>query len=132
MSDDNNTKLNNIAQRVMDNIEHNSEDEKFGSVVTVLVIISIILTLIRVIQECNKPILKWDRNRKMGYFKSEIQNRSFKNNWYTKRIIKKTIRDAIGNDNYKIYGTSIMNGLLKSGENITDDESLTLMEVANV
>lgn len=132
MSNENDIKLQKIAQKIIDNIEHDPKDENFGFVVTILIIISIVLTLIRVIQECNKPILSFDKRRKCEYFKSEIQNRSFKKTWFTKRIVKKTIRQVIGTDNYNEYGISIMNAIFKSGESITDDESITLVEAANV
>ena len=132
MSDENDIRLQKIAQRIIDNIDHDPEDKNFGFIITILIIISIVLTLIRVIQECNKPIVQWDKKRKSIYFKSEIQNRSFKKTWFTKRIIKKTICQVIGKENYNTYGISIMNAILKTGETITDDESFTLVEAANV
>lgn len=132
MSNEDDIKLQKLAQRVIDNIEHDPKDNNFGFIITVLIIISITLTLIRVIQECNKPVVLFDKKKKYAYFKSEIQNRSIKPTWFTKRIIKKAIKQNIGADNYKIYGISIMNAILKTGETITDDESITLVEAANV
>jgi hypothetical protein len=132
MSNENDIKLQKIAQRIIDNIEHDPQDNNFGFVVTVLIIISIVLTLIRVIQECNKPIVSFDKRRKCEYFKSEIQNRSFKKTWFTKRLMKKAIRQTIGTENYNVYGIAIMNAIFKAGETITDDESFTLVEAANV
>lgn len=132
MSNENDLKLQKIAQKIIDNIEHDPEDKEFGFVITILMIISIILTLIRVIQECNKPVSLFDKNKKCEYFKSEIQNKSFKKTWFTKRIVKKTIRQEIGAENYKAYGVAIMDAIFKTGESVTDDESFTLMEAANV
>lgn len=132
MSEENDIKLQKIAQRIIDNIEHDPEDKNFGFVITILMIISITLTLIRIIQECNKPVVLFDKKRKCEYFKSEIQNRSFKKTWFTKRIVKKTIRQVIGSDNYNTYGIAIMNAIFKTGETVTDDESFTLVEAANV
>lgn len=130
--DNNNEKLQKIAQRIIDNTDNSSKDSRFGAIITIIMIISIILTLIRIIQECNRPITRADKKKQCAYFKTEIQTRSFKKSWYTKRIIKKAIRQTLGSDNYRIYGNALMNGILKSGETITDDESFTLVEIANV
>jgi uncharacterized protein YqeY len=46
-------KLKAIAQKVINNAGL-ANDEKFGSVMAILMMISIILTVIRVLQECNK------------------------------------------------------------------------------
>lgn len=132
MSNENDIKLQNIAQKIIDNIEHDADDDNFGFVVTILIIISIVLTLIRVIQECNKPVVKLDKNQKSAYLKSEIQNFSLKKTWFTKRIVKKTIRQVIGKDNYHTYGIAIMHAIFKTGETVTDDESFTLVEATNV
>ena len=48
-----NTELENIGQKVL--AETNiPEEEKFGSLIALLMVISICITAIRVIQECNK------------------------------------------------------------------------------
>lgn len=133
MENINNIKLNKIAQKIIDSTDHNPDDKEFGSVILVLMIISIVLTLIRVIQECNKSRIKlFDKTTKCVYFKSEIQNLSFKKNWFTKRIIKKAIRKELTKEQYNKYGIPLMNAILKNGESITDDESITLVEAANV
>lgn len=126
-------KLQKIAQKIINNTDHDPDDKEFGSVIVVLMIISLVFTLIRIIQECNKDRLKlFDKKSKCMYFKSEIQNLSFKKTWFTKRIIKKAIRKEMSKEHYNKYGISLMNALLKSGETITDDESITLVEVVNV
>ena len=48
----NNTKLKNIGSKVLAKANI-SEDEKLGGAIAILMIISIILTVIRVLQECN-------------------------------------------------------------------------------
>lgn len=127
-----NKKLENIAQKVIDNIPNDSKDDNFGFVITILMIISIVLTLIRVIQECNKKITLCSATERYNYFQSEIKQRSSKKSWFTKMIVKKTIRKEIGNDNYKKYGVDIMNSIFKTAENLTDDEIKTLVEATNV
>lgn len=128
-----NIRLQKIAQKIINNTRRDPDDEKFGSVIVVLMIISLVLTLIRIIQECNKNRINlFDKKRKCEYFKSEIQNLSFKKTWFTKRIIKKAIRKEMSKEDYNKYGIDLMNSILKSGETVTDDESITLVEAANV
>lgn len=130
---DNNTKIQDIAKKVINNTQHNKNDENFGFVVTVLVIISIVLTVIRIIQECNKSVwARWTKREKYTYFGAQIKEKSEKPSWLTKRIIKKAIRKELSKENYEKYGLPIMNALLSTGASLTDDEIITLAEAANV
>lgn len=126
-----NKKLENIAQKVIDNMSETNKDDNFGFVITILMIISITLTLIRIIQECNKKITLCSSSDKYNYFQSEIKQRALKKTWFTKMIVKKAIRKEIGNDNYKKYGIDIMNAIFKTAENLNNDEIKTLVEATN-
>lgn len=129
-NDETDQKVKAIAQKVLNNVDQ--KDDNCGFVITILMIISITLTLIRIIQECNKKISVSSSTEKCEYFKSEIKQRLLKPSWFTKMMIKKAIRNEIGRDNYKTYGVSIMNAILTVGDNLTDDEIQTLVEAANV
>lgn len=108
-------------------------DKKFGSIMAILMIISIILTLMRVIQECNKTKAdKFLGIEKYQFYGQEIQLYSRKKSLFTKRRIQKILRQKLDQDDYYKYSSSIMRALLTIGENITDDDVLTLMENANV
>jgi hypothetical protein len=126
-----NSKIEKIAQKVIDNTENKKEN--FGFVITILMIISIILTLIRILQECNKSKIKlFSSSQKYNYYATEIKSVSLKKSWFTKMMIKKAIRKELGKDNYKEYGYDLMNAILKTGESLTEDEVITLVEAANV
>lgn len=130
----NNQDLQNIAQKVLDKAKFKEEDkENFGSVIVVLTVISIILTLIRVMQECDKTKIKlFNRKEKYEYFGSQIKEVTIRRSWFTKMTIKKIIRKEFNKDNYHKYGVSLMNAILDTGENLKDDEIKTLVEAANV
>lgn len=133
MSETDDIKLQKIAQKIIDNMRRDPDDQEFGSIILIIMIIGLVLTLIRIIQECNKSRIKlFDKKTKYTYFKSEIQNLSFKKTWFTKRIIKKAIRKEMSREHYQKYGIDLMDAILKSGETVTDDESITLVEAANV
>lgn len=128
----NNEKLKNIAQKVLDKV-NTKNNENFGSIITILMIISIILTVIRVLQECNKSKLSTFNGRsRTEYFADQIKSTVIKKSWFTKMTIKKVIRKEIGLQAYREYGYELMNAILQTGEELKDDEILTLAETANV
>lgn len=129
----NSESLQLIAQKVISKIDQ-KDNENFGFVITILMIISICLTLIRVIQECNKKQIKlFDRKQKYEYFGSEIKVLSIKQSWFTKLTAKRIIRKTLNNrEYYNEYGKSIMDAILSTAQNLTDDEIITLVEAANV
>jgi hypothetical protein len=130
----NNEDLKNIAQKVIDKIPNKDQDpEKFGSVIAILMVISIILTVVRVIQECEKSKIKlFNRQQKYTYFGEQIRTLTMKRSWFTRMTIKKTIRRELSREDYKEYGGYLMNAILDTGENLTEHEIKTLVEATNV
>jgi hypothetical protein len=128
-----NDKLNSIAEKIRSESSIPKE-EKFGSVIAILMIISIVLTLVRVLQECNKNKTSELHSLEDKYtlYGSEIHNYSLKKGWFTKLRIKKAIRKQMSKEQYTKYGLLLMNSILNTGENIKDDEVITLVEAANV
>jgi hypothetical protein len=130
----NNQDLQKIAEKVIKKADIKQEDkEKFGSVIIILSVISILLTLIRVMQECNKSKIKlFSRDQKYEYFGSQIKEVTIRRSWFTKMTTKKVIRRELSREDYHNYGASLMNAILDTGENLKDDEIKTLVEAANV
>jgi hypothetical protein len=125
-------KLKAIAQKVLDKISNN-DPEKFGSVIAILMIISIMLTVIRVLQECNKNKMStFSTKEKTQFFAGEIKKTIIRRTWFTKMTIKKAIRRELGMVAYKEHGNALMNAILDIGEELKDDELITLAEAANV
>lgn len=132
MNQELNEPLKNIAIKVLDKVP-NKDPEKFGSVIAILMVISIILTVIRVIQECNKSKIKvFNRRQKTEFYGQEIKSLSLRRSWFTRMTVKKVIRKELSPDNYKAYGVQLMNAILDTGETLTEDEIKTLVEAANV
>ena len=128
-----NDKLKNIAEdiRKQSNIP---EDEEFGSIIAILMIISIVLTVIRVIQECNKNKLSTSctLEDKKNLYGEQIKYYSTNRSWLTKLRVKKIIRRKMSKDQYQKYGSVLLDSILNTGENLKDDEVITLVEAANV
>lgn len=133
MSNSTNPKLKAIAERIL-RLADISPEENFGSVIAILMIISITITLIRVLQECNKNKLptNFTQEDKYKLYGAEIKEYSLRRGWFTKLRIKKVLRNKLPRSEYHKYGLKLLNAILDTGENLKDDEVTTLVEAANV
>lgn len=128
-----NEKLKNIAEKVR-RLANIPAEEQFGSVIAILMIISIVLTLTRVLQECNKNKLSKESTTQDKYnlYGTEMRQYSSRRGWFTKMRIKKILRQKMSREQYNKYSLSLLEALLNTGENLTDDDVVTLVENANV
>ena len=128
----NNEKLKALAQKILSLVPN--PPETFGSVIAILMIISIVFTLIRVLQECRQSKLKLFKTKddRCAFMMTEIKEYSIKRSWFTKRTIKKLLKKELTPEEYKEYGVPLMNAILECGCNLSGEETLTLMEAANV
>lgn len=133
MTTQNNEELKRIAEKVI-NKAGLSGEEKFGSVIAILMVISIILTVIRILQECNKnkAAALSSATEKYALYGEEIRNFSSRQGWFTKMRIKKVLRKELSPEDYRKYSMQLLSAILNIGENVTDDEVITLVEAANV
>ena len=125
-------RLEAIALKVMKKMDL-AKDGKYGNIILIVMIIGIILSLIRVIQECSKSQMSsLDQRSKARFMKQQVKDicikRTFLNKWRLKRII----REKLNNDDYKTYGEKLKNAILDSGVELSEEESFTLVEAANV
>lgn len=129
----NEEKLKNIAIKILEKSNIPKEDNYGFAIVTILMIISIVLTCIRVIQECNKNKLPKNCTTydKCQLYGEQIRLYSQKRGWFTKMRIKKIMRREMSQEDYQKYSISILSALLDSGETLTEDEITTLVEASN-
>jgi hypothetical protein len=130
----NNEAIKNIANKVIQksNIESQDQD-RFGNPLMILAVISIILTLVRIIQECNKSKIKlFDRKSKSEFFQQQIKDISIRRSWFTKMTVKKALRKELDRSDYQKYGVSLLESILSVGENLTPQEVRALVEVSDV
>lgn len=126
-------KLKAIAKKVIAKAGLSNE-EKFGSVIAILMVISIVLTVVRILQECNKKesAMCTTMQQKTVLYGEQIRTFSVNRGWFTKMRIKKILRKELSPDDYKKYSIQLLSGLLTVGEDVTDDEVTTLVEASNV
>jgi hypothetical protein len=129
-----NQKLKDIAIKVLEKSRVPKEDNYGFAIVTILMIISIILTCVRILQECNKNKLTAQSTTedRCTIYGEQLHTFSERRGWFTKMRIKKILRREMKKEDYEKYSLSVLNALLETGEILTDDEVSTLVEAANV
>lgn len=130
----NNEKLKAIAIKILEKSTIPKEDNYGFAVVTILMIISIALTCVRILQECNKSKLSTQSTAEEKYaiYGEQLKTFSERRGWFTKMRIKKILRREMTREDYNKYSLAILGALLDTGEVLTDDEVVTLVEAANV
>lgn len=125
-------RLEAIAIKVMDKMDLSTKNDKYGNIIVVIMIIGIILSLVRIIQECNKGFVSFNTEQRAKYMHQQIRticiSRNFLNNWRLRRIIK----DKLNAEDYRQYGDKLRRAILDTGVDITEEESCALVEAANV
>jgi hypothetical protein len=131
---DNKEKLKNIALKVLEKTNLPKNNDHAFDPLTILMIISVILTCIRILQECNKNKLPKDCSvtDKYSLYGAQLKEFSMRRGWFTKMRIKKILRKEMKQKDYEKYSLSIVNSLLDNGETLTDEDIQTLVEVSNV
>ena len=125
-------KLENISTKIRDRLFASDETENYSSVILTVMIISVILTLVRVMQECNMSKIKLFNKKEKAYFmKKEIQNVCIKKNVFNMWRLNKILKQKLTNEDYKLYGKQLKTAILDVGANLTEEESLILMEASN-
>ena len=129
-----NEKLKAIAIKVLEKSRVPKEDNYGFAIVTILMIISIILTCVRILQECNKNKLTTQSTAedKCTMYGEQLHTFSERRGWFTKMRIKKILRREMKKEDYEKYSLSILNALLETGETLSKDDVQTLVEAANV
>lgn len=121
-----NTELENIGQKVL--AETNiPEEEKFGSLIALLMVISICITAIRVVQECNK---RSHNESSEEYIYGDIKqfcNQKTLAKWR----LRKEMRKVMNREQYKKYKGELESAILNVGNNISLSETKALLGATN-
>jgi len=124
-------KLSNLAQKII--TKANIKNENYGfDPITIIIVIGVILSLIRVIQECRSKGKKNDKMSEALDLRHTIVNLSIKDNWLNNYRVNRILKQHLSKQQYKQYGVSLKNAIMEVGKNLNDEESLTLLEATNV
>ena len=121
----NNDKVKDIAIDILNNQE--LPEDKFGSVIMILMMVSIIVGAIRAIQECNKN--KSDNS--VEFYAKKVRDISDRKWWFAKMRLRKIMRNELSTEDYKAYAGTLCEAIFNKGVSVTDDEIKTLLETIN-
>jgi len=127
-----NSDLNKIAKNVISNMRLDKNKDYGVDPITIIIVIGVILSLIRVIQECrkNRKLIK-DRTQLVKTMQLDIQDIILRDSFINRLRLKKIIKQNISKEQYKAYGSQLQTSIMETGVNLTEDEIYTLMEAAN-
>lgn len=128
-------KLEAIAMKVMDKMDlsKSSKDDKYGNIIVVIMIIGVILSLVRIIQECNsKKLFRSNKEQTAQLMRNEVRSMCISRTMLNKWRLRKIIKEKLSPEDYKMYGDQLRNAILDTGVDLTEEESYTLVEAANV
>ena len=126
-----NPNLENIAHKIINKANIKNEDYSFDPI-TIIIVIGVILSLIRVIQECRSNKRKKDKHNEALDLRHTIVNLSTKNNWINNYRLNKILKTHLSKKQYYDHGVSLKNAIIEVGKNLDDNDSLTLLEISNV
>lgn len=124
-------KIETIAHKVLSKTSI-SEDQKFGSILAIIMLVGIIVNVVRVVQECEKKNTSelYGEDR-CAFFRKTFKYLSLKRGWYTSMKLKKIIRQHLPMKDYRLYKTEIHDAILNTGTTLSEKETHILMEAAN-
>jgi cell division protein FtsL len=126
-----NSDLNKIAKNVISNMRLDKNKDYGVDPITIIIVIGVILSLIRVIQECrkNRKLIK-DRTQLVKTMQLDIQDIILRDSFINRLRLKKIIKQNISKEQYKAYGSQLQTSIMETGVNLTEDEIYTLMEAS--
>jgi hypothetical protein len=124
-------RLENLAKKVLSKTDI-PQDDNYGSVMLILMVISIIISLVRVIQECQKNKLSGaDKSSQEQLMKSEIENISIKRTWLNQFRLNRIIKNHMSKEEYNKYGHELRNAILDSGSELDNEDTAALVNIIN-
>jgi hypothetical protein len=123
--------LEAIAQKIIN--KANIKNQNYGiDPITIIIVIGVILSLIRVIQECRANRKKNDKMSEALTLRHTVVQLCIKDNWLNNYRLNKILKQHLSKTQYQQYGVSLKTAILDVGKNLNDNESLTLLEAINV
>lgn len=121
--------IENIAEKVISKTEI-SPEQKFGSVLAIIMIVGIIINVIRVVQECEKvkDIEGFSEEQSCTFWQNRFKFLANKKTWFTRMRLRQIIRKHLGKDDYIKYKTQLHDAILDVGSSLSDEETYGLME----
>lgn len=128
--------INEIAKQFYDKTMSQIDEDtpEYGvDPITIIICISIIVSIIRVIQECNKnKTYKLSTGEKADFLSTDIKFRSNHSSFITRMQIRGVLKKHLTREQFKKYGNAAVISLLDLGKTVTEEQVSALLEYKNV
>lgn len=127
--------INNMAMDVLESTVVKTDKDKYSFIdpITILMIISITVGIIRIIQECRKDKLKnLSKEGKRDFILNEIRRSSIDPGFITKWRVQRVMKRTLTKEQYKVCSESMFEAFRELGERITEEQVSSLLEYKNV
>lgn len=124
--------LTDISNRVLKKTDI-QPDQKFGSVLAIIMIIGIIVNVVRVMQECDKEEKQLFCNDAdySVFFRNKIKDMCQRKSFIHIMRIKKILRQHLSRNDYHQYKEELTNAIIETGSELSITDTYTLLEQAN-
>lgn len=123
--------MNEISKKVLKN-SGIPEDEKFGSILIAIMVIGIIVNVVRVIQECEEDETKnYNKTEYCAFLRNKIAFIANRKKLMDIMRLKRILRRNLTPEAYQKYKNKLTSGILKTGTELTENETYTLLESSN-
>lgn len=132
---DTDPRLKELAEKILAKIDISETDPDVGFVdpLTIILVIGVILSLIRVIQECRSSQLSsMDNASQTNLVQSEIKTFSMRQGWFGQMRMNRAIKKHLNPTQYKKYGQQLKQAILDVGRDISQEETVALLGASNV
>jgi len=125
-------KLEAIGYKILDKVENKPQDEH-GSIILIIMVVGVVLSLIRVIQECNaNKLVSLNKHQQRQLMAESMKTIAIKRTLINQWRLKRMLKNKLSPEDYRLYGPSLQKAIMDTGTHLTDDEILTLLEASNV
>jgi len=127
--------ISNMATDVLESTVVKTDKDKYSFIdpITILMIISITVGIIRIIQECRKDKLKnLSKEGKRDFILQEIRRSSVDPGFITKWRVQRVMKRTLTKEQYKVCSESMFEAFRELGERITEEQVSSLLEYKNV
>lgn len=138
MNDNINPKLEKICSNILSRLNERMKEKAGHSSmidpVTILIILSIVLTFIRILQECGvwSRFSRKTKTQQAHMMQEKIRQFSLRRSWLNRLRMNRVMRKYLTKEQYNFYGEELRESIMDVGVNVTEDEATVLMEAANV
>lgn len=120
--------VENLTKKICNNMDYDPDKDKAGSILVILALTGIVLSLIRIVQECNSSKISHMSDEEQAKFLNDrIVKLCTKNTWISKWRLNKIVKNNLSPADYKFIGKKVTDAIIKTGKDLEYQECYALL-----